>query len=69
MFAPSEEAVEAVRNWLISFGVEEGTIVHSENKGWIALDIPCKQAEELFDTEYYEHVHETSGHVRIGSDE
>ena len=44
-------------------------IVHSENKGWLALDIPAWKAEELFQTEYYEHVHDKSGKVKLGSDE
>lgn len=69
MFAPSKEAVEAVRNWLVSFGVEPKTIVQSDNKGWLALDIPTWQAEELFQAEYHEHIHKGTGAVRIGSDE
>ncbi|KAF4625037.1 hypothetical protein G7Y89_g13133 [Cudoniella acicularis] len=69
MFAPSEEAMQEVRNWLISSGVKENSIVHSDNKGWLALDIPVWQAEEIFQTEYHEHVHSSSGKVKIGSDE
>ena len=69
MFAPSEDAVQAVRDWLIASGIEGASVVQSENKGWLALDIPTWQAEELFQTEYHEHVHSTSGKVKIGSDE
>ncbi len=69
MYAPSEDSVQAVREWLITSGVNSEIIVHSENKGWIALDIPAWQAEQLFHTEYYEHIHSTSGMVRVGSDE
>jgi len=69
MFAPSEETVQAVRGWLISFGIEKNAILHSENKGWIAMEIPAWQAENLFQTEYYEHVHSISGKVKIGSDD
>ncbi|TVY16819.1 Aorsin [Lachnellula arida] len=69
MFAPSKETVEIVREWLVSAGIEDESIVHSDNKGWIALNIPASQAEDLFKTEYHEHVHSTSGKVRIGSDE
>ncbi|TVY86452.1 Aorsin, partial [Lachnellula willkommii] len=69
MFAPSKETVEMVREWLVSTGIEDESIVHSDNKGWIALNIPASQAEDLFKTEYHEHVHSTSGKVRIGSDE
>jgi tripeptidyl-peptidase-1 len=69
MFAPSEETVEEVRSWLISTGIKKISIVHSDNKGWLALDIPVWQVEELFQTEYYEHVDSGSGKVRVGCDE
>jgi tripeptidyl-peptidase-1 len=69
MFAPSEETVEAVRNWLVASGIKKDNIVHSENKGWLALDIPTWQAEDLFQTEYHEHRHKSSGNLRIGCDE
>jgi hypothetical protein len=69
MFAPSEETVDAVRDWLVASGIEDDSIVHSENKGWLVLDIPAWQAENLFNTEYHEHIHSTSGQVRVGCDE
>jgi tripeptidyl-peptidase-1 len=69
MFAPSEESVQAVREWLVTSGIEDDAIVHSDNKGWLAFDIPAWQAEDLFQTEYHEHVHSTSGQVRVGCDE
>jgi len=68
-FAPSKEAIEAVRSWLIASGIEEDSIVHSENKGWLAMDIPAGQAEDIFQTEYHEHMHESSGNIKVGSDE
>ena len=69
MFAPSEDAVEAVRNWLVASGIDGNLIAHSDNRGWLAMDIPAWQAEELFQTEYHEHVHSGSENVRIGCDE
>jgi tripeptidyl-peptidase-1 len=69
MFAPTEETIQAVRDWLVASGIEDNSIVHSENKGWLALDVPAWQAEDLFRTEYHEHVHLTSGQVRVGCDE
>ena len=68
-YAPAEETIDAVRSWLIVSGINEDSIIHSDNKGWIAIDIPAWQAEDLFHTEYQEHVHTTSGAVRVGSDE
>jgi tripeptidyl-peptidase-1 len=68
MYAPAEETIQAVRTWLISSGIPASQIIHSDNKGWIAMDIPAWRAEELFQTAYHEHVH-SSGAVRVGSDE
>jgi tripeptidyl-peptidase-1 len=69
IFAPAEETVEVVKNWLLGSGLfHESDIIHYENKGWLAVDMPAKHAESLFGTEYYEH--ETNkGDVRIGCDE
>jgi tripeptidyl-peptidase-1 len=69
MFAPSQETVREVHDWLISTGIEGSSIVHSDNKGWLALDIPAWQVEELFQTEYHEHVDSGSGKIRVGCDE
>ncbi|KAH8656500.1 putative Tripeptidyl-peptidase sed1 [Tricladium varicosporioides] len=68
-FAPSAIAVQTVREWLVESGIKNSTIIHSDNKGWFALNIPAGQAEALFQTEYYEHLHTSSGHVKVGSDE
>lgn len=69
MFAPSEKSVQAVRDWLVASGIEDDAIVNSEDKGWLAFDIPARQAEDLFQTVYHEHVHSTSGQLRVGCDE
>jgi tripeptidyl-peptidase-1 len=69
MFSPSEDAVQTVREWLVSAGIQDTSIVHSDNKGWLALDIPAWQAEDIFKTEYHEHIHSDSGNVRVGCDE
>ncbi len=57
-----------MRAWLVESGIESGQIVHSDNKGWLALDIPVHEAERLFNTKYYEHEHKKYDSVRIGCD-
>lgn len=57
MFAPEDQAVQDVVAWLNNAGV--GNVVHSDNKGWLAFDIPASQAEELFKTHYHEHNHQS----------
>jgi tripeptidyl-peptidase-1 len=68
MFAPAEETAQAVREWLLMFGIHDSRIVHSENKGWLAFDATVEEAEKLLLTEYYEHEHRHSSNVRVGCD-
>ncbi|RDW60726.1 hypothetical protein BP6252_12109 [Coleophoma cylindrospora] len=68
MFAPPEAHVEAVKNWIISFGIHSSRVVHSDNKGWIAFDATVEEAERLLLAEFYEHEHKHSSKVRVGTD-
>lgn len=67
LFAPTDETVAAVKEWLISAGVDASDILGYQNKGWLAVDMPAWQAEDLLSTEYYEH--DTNDGLRIGCDE
>jgi subtilase family serine protease len=68
LFAPAEETIQAVREWLQMFGIDDSRIVHSDNKGWLAFDATVEEAEKLLLTEYYEHEHRHSSNVRVGCD-
>lgn len=68
MFAPSEEAVEELRQWLHASGIEPARIVHSENKGWLAFDAYAHEAENLFLAEFHEHTHMGTSSMKIGCD-
>lgn len=67
-FAPEEETVANIMNWLTDFGIHSGRIVHAENKGWIAVDVTVEEAESLLLTEFYEHEHKHTSKVRVGND-
>ena len=69
LFSPSSEAITQVREWLIVSGIDESNIVHSDNKGWFALEIEAAHVERLFRTEIREYEHDDSGHLRLGCDE
>ena len=69
LFAPSDESVKAVREWLEMFGIDSSRVVHSDNKGWLAFDATVEEAEKLLLTEYYEHEHRHSSNTRVGCDE
>ncbi|WPH04960.1 Aorsin [Acrodontium crateriforme] len=67
-FAPADETVALVKEWLLSSGLNHGDILHYENKGWLAIDVPARHAEKLFSTEYYEH-DGPDAKTRVGCDE
>jgi tripeptidyl-peptidase I len=67
-FAPTDEAVTAVRDWLTQFGIHDSRIVHSDNKGWLAFDASAEEAERLLLTEFHEHEHRQSSKLRVGCD-
>lgn len=57
LFAPSPDVVSAVYGWLLDAGLDKSIIAHSDNKGWLAANIPAQDAERLFQTELYEYEH------------
>lgn len=66
IFAPAEETLNVVKDWLLSSGLNADDILHYENRGWLAIDMPARHAESLLSTKYYEY--EVSGRSRIGCD-
>jgi tripeptidyl-peptidase-1 len=68
MFAPSENAVTDVRNWLIAAGIADARIVHSENKGWLAFDATTAEMENLVHAEYYNFEHSSGDRVAVACD-
>lgn len=64
-FAPSDETIDTVRDWLIASGISEERIGFSHVKGWIQMDATVEEAEQLMNTEYNVYTH-ISGNVHIG---
>jgi tripeptidyl-peptidase-1 len=67
LFAPQEESITAVREWLVQSGVNGTRIKHYKTKGWLSIDMPVREAEKLFQTQYHEVEHQ--GTIRLGCDE
>ena len=61
-FAPSEETVKSVREWLISSGISSDRIAHSDNKGWFAFNASIHEAENLLKTQYHQYEDSETGH-------
>ncbi|KAL5409468.1 hypothetical protein PMIN03_005912 [Paraphaeosphaeria minitans] len=54
-FAPAEDTVNAVTDWLgDSGGIEKARITPTKNKAWVAFDVTVEEAERLLMTEYFE---------------
>lgn len=68
MFAPPKETVNIVKEWLFSSGINQSRVVHSDNKGWLAVDVTVEEAELLLLTEFYEYEHLRSASVKVGTD-
>ncbi|KAG8221268.1 peptidase S8/S53 domain-containing protein [Butyriboletus roseoflavus] len=56
-FAPSDETIDMVRNWLITSGIEEEQITLGRTKGWIRVDVTVEEAEQLMNSEYNVYTH------------
>jgi tripeptidyl-peptidase-1 len=67
-FAPEEETIANIREWLTDFGIHDSRTMHYENKGWIAVDVTVEEAEALLLTEFHEHEHKLTSKVRVGCD-
>ncbi|KAH7883231.1 peptidase S8/S53 domain-containing protein [Phlebopus sp. FC_14] len=65
MFAPSDETISTVRNWLISNGLSEDRINLGRAKGWLQVDVTVEEAERLMNTEYNVYTHVT-GQQHVG---
>ena len=64
-FAPSEETISAVTNWLVDAGFSRDRLRLSTNKGWIYLNASTSEVENLLNAEYHVYTH-PSGDTQIG---
>ncbi|KAF7935516.1 hypothetical protein BELL_1052g00020 [Botrytis elliptica] len=69
MFAPSEETIHTVRNWLVDSGIAASRIVHSDTKGWYAFDATTSELENLLNTQYYTYEHSSTDEIAAACDE
>ncbi|KAJ4856549.1 pro-kumamolisin, activation domain-containing protein [Trichoderma breve] len=69
MFAPSETAFDAVRDWLVSAGFADEAISLSANKQWIQLDSRAEDAENVLFAEFFEYEHLASGSKTVAVEE
>lgn len=65
LFAPHEESVGSVREWLESAGISSDRISQSANKQWLQFDADAEEAEKLLQAEYYVYSHSGSGRSHV----
>lgn len=68
-FAPSQEAVDAVLEWLASSGVLGDRVKQSQGLNWIHADVKVSEAEELLKTKYYKYTHAVTGQAHIACED
>lgn len=66
LFAPPQEAVDAITEWLQESGISKERVTQTNSKGWIAFDAETEELEGLLFTEYHEYEHPESLHTSIG---
>ncbi|GAD94745.1 alkaline serine protease AorO [Paecilomyces variotii No. 5] len=69
LFAPSEESIQSVRDWLESAGVHSDRITLSANKQWLQFDADAEEVEKLLRTEYYMHTNSATGKSHVACHE
>ena len=67
IFAPSEETISAVTNWLVDSGFSRDRLRLTNNKGWIHVNASSSEVENLLNTEYHIYTH-PSGDTQIGEE-
>lgn len=64
-FAPSDETITAVKEWLVGAGISADRLRLTQSKGWIEVNATTAEVEDLLDTEYHVYSH-SSGATQFG---
>jgi tripeptidyl-peptidase I len=62
-FAPDEDTITHVKNWLVSAGISPKRIRQSINKGWLTFNATVNEAENLLHTKYHQYEDSETGHA------
>ncbi|KAG6333310.1 hypothetical protein ID866_5777 [Astraeus odoratus] len=61
LMGPHPDSLNAVSEWLASYGIYEEHRTRSSAMDWVTIRVPVSLAEEMFDTKYYVYVHASTG--------
>ena len=68
LFAPAQESIDAVHNWLVSSGIESSRIALSRGRNWLNVNASITEVEALLKAEYKVYEHST-GQKHIACEE
>ncbi|KAK3319647.1 alkaline serine protease [Cercophora scortea] len=68
LFAPAEESVRVVIDWVVSSGIPRERVSQSANKQWIQFDAKASEAEDLLITDYFIFEHHATGTKNVAAD-
>ncbi|KAL7920723.1 Pro-kumamolisin, activation domain-containing protein [Trichoderma austrokoningii] len=69
LFAPHEDSVNAVHNWLESEGISPDRVSRSSNLQWIQFHATVTELERLTNATYDIYEHQHTGSLHVGTDE
>ena len=67
-FAPSDETVNTIHDWLESAGISRERVEKTQSLGWLNFDATVQEIEELLKTKYFHYTHQ-SGATQAGCTE
>ncbi|KAF3797037.1 Aorsin [Colletotrichum gloeosporioides] len=67
MFAPRQESIALVMQWLESEGIHRGRVALSKGRNWVQFNGTAGEVERLLKTEYHVYKHE-QGHTHVACD-
>jgi tripeptidyl-peptidase-1 len=68
-FAPSDEAVAMVFQWLSEAGITADRVKQSQGLNWVYAEVTVEEAENLLKTEYYTYKHSQTGQAHVACDD
>ncbi|KAI9046641.1 hypothetical protein LZ554_009383 [Drepanopeziza brunnea f. sp. 'monogermtubi'] len=69
MFAPSQETISAIREWLSAVGINDDRVKQSQSLNWIHANVTVSEAETLLKAKFYEFTHVETGQTHVACEE
>lgn len=67
-FAPAQESIDAVTQWLVEAGIPERSITLSQNKGYLEFETTAGSLESLLKTSYHIFEDQKMSSQHLGAD-